>query len=406
MRRLGAAVTAIVVLGLAACSSDDDNSGNGNPGAAPTNPAPSTSDAPNTQPASTTTTLAPNLDAVSLGLQQVASGLDSPVALAWRADDQRVYVAEQGGTVRVIGSDGQPAGTPVVEIAVSHGNEQGLLGLDFSADGSKLYVNYTDPAGDSHVVEYTMDGDVVDESSRRELLFVEDRFPNHNGGQVTVNPDGTLFIGFGDGGSGGDPDENAQNRSVLLGKILRINPAPAGASPYSIPDDNPFVGQAGARGEIWHYGLRNPWRFSIDRVTGDMWIGDVGQSQIEEIDFAPAGEKGTNWGWDEREGTREYEGPRQPGMKDPITENSRDNGECAIVGGHVYRGTSIPDLYGVYLWGDNCASPILGGVQRDGEMVEERVIGSVESLTTFGEDKHGELYVASRNGEVYRLTEG
>jgi glucose/arabinose dehydrogenase len=404
MCRFGILVV-VCALALAACASDGNDDTSSTP--VPTSPAPTRTTNTTDASRATTTTVAPNLDAVNLSLEQVASGLDSPVALAWRADDPRLYVAEQGGTVRVVGTDGQPADPPVVTIAVSGANEQGLLGLDFSADGTKLYVDYTDPGGDSHIVEYTMNGDVVDESSRRELVFQKDKYPNHNGGQITIGTDGMLYFGWGDGGSGGDPDENGQDLSTLLGKILRINPQPSGDSPYSIPADNPFVNQEGARGEIWSYGLRNPWRWSFDRATGDMWIGDVGQRAYEEIDFGAGGGKGVNWQWNEREGLHPYKGGERPaGSQDPIIENNRSNGECAIVGGYVYRGTAIPNLNGVYLYSDFCAPAIIGAVQEGGRIVAARPVASLDSLTTFGEDKQGDLYAASREGTVYRFTAG
>jgi glucose/arabinose dehydrogenase len=346
---------------------------------------------------------------VRVRLESVASGLKSPVALAWRNGDARMYVAEQGGRVRIVGTNGRALATPVLSIDVSDGNEQGLLGLDFSRDGTKLYVDYTDPQGDSHIVEYTMRGDVADTATRRQLIFQQDPFPNHNGGQVTIGPDNMLYITMGDSGSAGDPNNNAQNLSTLFGKIWRINPRPSGSSPYTVPADNPFVGRGGGvRTENWMYGLRNPWRFSWDRANGDVWIGDVGQNKYEEIDYVPAAQAaGGNWGWSPREGFHEFKGPRPTGARDPLVETSHDDGNCAIIGGYVYRGTASPSLNGIYVFGDSCRAPLVGVVQRGGRVVDQRDLNvKVPDLTTFGEDPQGEVYAVARGGTVYRLTAG
>jgi glucose/arabinose dehydrogenase len=223
---------------------------------------------------------------------------------------------------------------------------------------------------------------------------------------VIIGPDGMLYIGFGDGGSAGDPNGNAQNLGTWLGKILRIDPRPRAGAPYTVPADNPFVGRAGARPEIWMYGLRNPWRFTFDRQTGDVWIGDVGQNSYEEIDFAPAGDTGANWGWNLREATHEFRGAQPPDGRDPIVETKTGEDNCAIIGGYVYRGRAIPRLHGAYVYGDNCNPAVVGVVQRDGRVVEQRTIGEVEDLTSFGEDPQGEVYALSRAGTVYRLVEG
>jgi glucose/arabinose dehydrogenase len=345
---------------------------------------------------------------VRVRLESVASGLVSPVALAWRAGDARMYVAEQGGHVRTVDTNGRILATPVLSIDVSHGNEQGLLGLDFSRDGTKLYVDYTDPSGDTHVVEYTMRGNRADTATRRELIFQEDPFPNHNGGQVTIGPDDMLYITLGDSGSAGDPHNNAQSLKTLFGKIMRINPRPSGSSPYTVPGDNPFAGRGGGvRAEIWMYGLRNPWRFSWDRATGDVWIGDVGQNKYEEIDYAPEGQNGVNWGWRAREGLHPFKGPRPAGVRDPLLETTHADGNCAIVGGFVYRGRAIPALDGVYVFGDDCNPKITGVVQRAGRVVQTRDLGvTVDALTSFGEDPRGELYAIARGGTVYRFAAG
>jgi glucose/arabinose dehydrogenase len=397
-----------LVLAVGACSSSGGRSASRPAAAPPTSPAPttSTSPSPTTAARGSTTTFAPNLSAVRLALRPVASGLASPVDLAWRAHDARIYVAEQGGRIRIIGTNGRPASTPVLSLSVSHGNEQGLLGLVFSPDGTKLYVDYTDPKGDSHVDEYTMRGDVADTSTRREILFQQQPFPNHNGGEVTIGPDGMLYIGFGDGGGGGDPFGNAQSLRTWLGKILRVDPKASGSQPYAVPADNPFVSRARARTEIWMYGLRNPWRFSFDRANGDVWIGDVGQNLYEEIDYAKAGDSGINWGWNAREGLHQYKRVTALGARDPIIETSHADGNCAIVGGYVYRGTAIPLLRGTYLYGDNCNPALVGARVQNGRVLQTRDLGQVEQLTSFGEGPSGELYAASRAGTIYRLTAG
>jgi glucose/arabinose dehydrogenase len=293
----------------------------------------------------------------------------------------------------------------VLSVAVSHGNEQGLLGLVFSLDGSHLYIDYTDPSGDTHVDEYAMRGDVADSSSRRQVLFQRQPFSKHNGGEVTFGPDGMLYIGLGDGGSEGDPQGNGQNLRTWLGKILRINPTPSAGRSYTVPPDNPLVGRAGARPEIWMYGLRNPWRFSFDRATHDVWIGDVGQNKYEEVDFAPAGEAGINWGWNLREGFHAFAGARPPGARDPILETTHAAGNCAITGGYMYRGHAIPALVGAYVFGDFCLGELFGATERGGRLAMQRDLGlNVPTLTTFGEDQNGELYAVSRDGRVYQLT--
>jgi glucose/arabinose dehydrogenase len=342
----------------------------------------------------------------SVKLAKIATGLDSPVALAWRANDPRLYVAEQSGKVRLI-DNGRVLPTPVLALDVSRGNEQGLLGIAFSLDGTKLYVDFTDPAGDSHVVEYKMHGDIADVAQHRDLLFQDQPFPNHNGGELLMARDGTLYIGFGDGGGAGDPSRNGQNLDTWLGKILRIDPTPNGDAPYTVPESNPFVGQRGRKPEIWAYGLRNPWRFSFDRATNAMWIGDVGQNRYEEVDYAPARGRGANYGWSIREALHVYnDGPRE-GLTDPIVELDHVDGWCALVGGYVYRGAAIPKLKGVYVYGDNCRKPLVGLVQRNGQVTEQHQLGiDVDALTTFGEDANGELYVAARGGSVYRLVAG
>ena len=319
-----------------------------------------------------------------------------------------MFVAEQRGRVRIVDPGGQLTPTDVLTVGpLSRGNEEGLLGIAFSPDGSKLYVDYTDPANNTHVDEYAMRGEVAVASTRRQVLVQQQPYSNHKGGEVITGPDGMLYIGLGDGGSEDDPNHVGQNLGTLLSKILRIDPTPTAGAPYSVPADNPFVGRSGVRPETWMWGLRNPWRFSFDRKTGDVWIGDVGQNAYEEVDFAPAGAKGINWGWSAREGFHAFRGPTPTGARDPLLETRHSDGNCAIVGGYVYRGRAIPALDGVYVFGDDCRPNLVGVVGDQGRVVAQRDLGPIVSeLTTFGEDANGELYAVARRGTVFRINPG
>ena len=350
-----------------------------------------------------------NVSGAAIRAVPFASGLDAPVAIANRKGDRRLYVAEQGGTIRIVNTNGTLVSTPVLTLAVADSGEQGLLSLTFSPGGTKLYAYYTAPGtGAITVAEYVMNGDVANVGTRRELLSIpHPGQTNHNGGDFHFGRDGMLYMSTGDGGGGGDPNNNAQNINSLLGKMLRISVTPDSPAQYTIPSGNPFVGRAG-RDEIWMYGLRNPWRWSFDRSTGDMWIGDVGQNAYEEIDFAATGRKGINWGWRNREGFHAYNGGAMPaGAKNPLLEVDQDDGSCAIVGGYVYRGTKIANLNGAYIFGDFCRSMLVGVVQRNGTVVERRDMGvEVSGLTAFGQDRSGELYAATIGGTIYKLTQG
>jgi glucose/arabinose dehydrogenase len=330
--------------------------------------------------------------------------------MATRKGDDALYFAEQVGRVMAI-RDGRVDPTPVLDIQplVSAGGEQGLLGLAFSPDGTFLYVDFTDNNGDTRVIEFRMRGDRADGPSAREVLFVDQPFGNHNGGEVIFGPDHYLYVGLGDGGSEGDPQDNSQSLSTLLGKILRVDPRPAGGKPYAIPPDNPFEGRAGARPEIWAYGLRNPWRFSFDRVTGDLWIGDVGGGQREEVDFQLASSKGgENYGWNRMEGSFLFQGGRPPNNAVlPVFDYSHEGGNCVVTGGYVYRGTAIPDLAGAYLYGDFCLGRLIGLRAEGGKVVAKRTFQArIPELSSFGEDQQGELYAISLAGPIYRIEPG
>jgi glucose/arabinose dehydrogenase len=401
----GPAALLVLALAVAGCSGDDPD-----PGAGPatsvtsTTAAPSTTEAPTTTAARAETASSAQFRAADVRLVPVAE-LEQPVAMATRPGERTLYVAEQVGRVRAI-RGGRLDPDPVVDISgkVTAGGEQGLLGLAFAPDGRYLYLAYTDGNGDHQISELTMGGQRADPGSERSILNFEDPFGNHNGGQLAFGPDDHLYIAFGDGGGGGDPLGSGQSLGTLFGKILRVDPRPAGGRAYGVPSDNPFVDRDGARPEIWAYGLRNPWRFSFDAATGDLWIGDVGQNAYEEIDFEPAGSGGRNYGWNRREGRHPFNGGGRPdGAVDPVIEYGRDDG-CTVIGGFVYRGRRIGGLRGAYLYGDYCSGWVRAARTRDGKVLEQRDLGlEVPSLSSFGTDAAGELYALSLAGGVYRL---
>jgi glucose/arabinose dehydrogenase len=289
-----------------------------------------------------------------------------------------------------------------------------LLGLAFAPDYStsgRFYVYYTDTDGDERLVEYRRGSspDRANPRSARLLIHQPDSESNHNGGQLAFGPDGLLYVGLGDGGGGDDqhgPIGNAQNLGTLLGKILRIDPRPSGGRPFGIPADNPFVGRSGAKAAIYAWGLRNPWRFSFDRATGDIAIGDVGQDHVEEVDFRTRGTaRGANFGWRAWEGTRrEDPGLRVSGDVKPALEYAHAGGGCSVTGGYVIRDPRLPALNGRYVYGDFCAGDLLTAkLRQDGASRPRRLGFHVDALSSFGEDTRGRVYVVSLNGPVYRL---
>jgi len=360
------------------------------------------------------------LDAV---LVPFASGFTRPVKIA-HAGDSRLFVVQKGGPISVVQSNGTVLATPFLDLTgqLSTGNEQGVLGLAFHpnyASNGFFYVSFTDGSGDSQIVRYTVSGnpDVANAGSAVPILSVSQPFSNHNGGDIHFGPDGFLYIGLGDGGAACDPGDEAQDGTSLLGKMLRIDVD--GGAPYAIPPSNPYVGPDGIADEIWALGLRNPWRFSFDRSTGDLYIGDVGQNRLEEIDFqAAASSGGQNYGWDCREGFDAASlAPSSCGtiatcmplsiFNEPILDYSHADG-CSVTGGYVYRGSASPPLAGLYLYSDYCVGELLALSSPNGGMTwNSQSLGTpVANLfpTSFGEDAAGEMYVASDGGTVYRLT--
>ena len=338
---------------------------------------------------------------------KVASGLDRPTDIQSARDgSDRLFVLEQPGRIRIV-QEGVLLPTPFLDITERVGSdafERGLLGLAFHprfGQTGYFYVNYTDKDGNTHIARFTSSGDMADPASEKLILFVEQPFDNHNGGGLAFDSAGMLVIGLGDGGSGGDPDGNGQSVGTLLGKLLRVDVD--GGDPYAIPTDN-LSPMNGVHPEIWALGLRNPWRLSFDRETGDLWIGDVGQSKWEEVNFVPEGKAGGfNFGWNKMEGTHSYKGDELAGSVPPVVEYSHTLG-CSITGGHVYRGAALPEWQGVYLFGDFC-SGIIWGIATppsDGSVVELFKTGF--RISTFGMDEAGEMYLAHYDGDIYKLT--
>ena len=339
----------------------------------------------------------PNTDAYTW--QPVVTGLQRPVDL--QADGSgRLFVIEKTGRIRII-QNGQLVETPFLDITDrvnASSNEMGLLGLAFHPSYSEngfFYVNYTGSGGNTFISRFQASGDNADPGSEKILLTVDQPFPNHNGGVLAFGPEGFLYAGLGDGGSQGDPYGNAQNTGVLLGKILRIDVN--NGDPYAIPSGNDFGN------EVWAYGLRNPWRLSFDKLTGDLYIGDVGQGTWEEIDFLPVGSpSGTNFGWNLREGAHDYKGAAPAGAVDPVAEYSHAEGGCSVTGGYVYRG-SMPEWNGIYLYGDYCTGFIWGLIRSNDGWQKQMLFQTGVTITSFGQDERGEIYLLSDNGGVYRL---
>jgi uncharacterized protein (TIGR03437 family) len=359
-------------------------------------------------------------DPPAIRLHRVATGFDMPLDIRFPPDRSgRMFVVEQRGRIRIV-KNGVLADGPFLDwrSKVSCCGERGLLGLAFSPSFAKngtFYINYTDTQGNTVVSRMRLAGnpDEADPNSEQAILRVTQPYANHNGGNLVFGPDGYLYIGLGDGGSAGDPQNNAQRPDALLGKLLRINvessQVESGQATYSIPADNPFIGNSSYRPEIWATGLRNPWRYSFDRETKDLWIADVGQNRAEEVDFQPASSKGgENYGWRRTEGLECYPPGStcdRAGITMPILEYGRTLGQ-SVTGGFVYRGSRYPALRGFYLYGD-FGTGNLWAVQRQGSTWDNRLIlATGRQISTFGEDEAGELYLADHRGDIYLIAAG
>ena len=392
---------------LATTEEVDDSTTTEAPGTTTTETTTSTTTSTTTTTTTTTTTAAPvePLESLDLDIQRIAV-LSSPVDLAFRPGTNDLFIVEQRGRiVRLPNGNAEDADTTLdIRGQVSLGNEQGLLGLAFSPDGSDLFINFTDGAGATNIARYDMAGDTADQSSVEIVLNIPQPAANHNGGQLAFGPDGFLYIGTGDGGGGGDPFANGQNPNTLLGSILRIDVS--GASGYTVPSNNPFVGGGGAP-EVFSWGIRNAWRFGFDSANGDLWIGDVGQDRFEEVTVLRAGSgggNGANLGWNATEGAESFRGGATPaGHVPPIVTYGHANGRCSITGGQVYRGSAIPSLSGVYLYGDFCSGEVFGFQAEGSDRAIRLNIPVVSQLTSFGLDANGEAYVLSRAGGVFRI---
>ncbi len=370
--------------------------------------------APGSQESGTTLPSAP-------GTYRLASmgRADQPLAVVIRSFDSMAYVVEKTGRVRPLRNG--KAEAPVLDLSpvVSTTNEQGLLGLVFHpTDPTRLFVDYTDRRGAVTVSEFTTNKPLagqpiaVDGGSQRVLLKIAKPLNEHNAGTIVFDRTGALLIGIGDGGGSGDPGNNAQRTDVLLGKVLRILPDPRGTKPYGIPTDNPFAAAAApvlgsnrkpTRPEIFAFGLRNPWRLSVDRATGDVWVPDVGQSKVEEINRVPKGIGGQNFGWRNREGTSPYTGGRPPKAVEPVHAYAHADGRCAVVGGFVYRGKALPALVGWYLFADVCSGELMALDPRNSWRATSLGI-TLSYPTAFAETADGEPLIMSFEGPIARLT--
>jgi glucose/arabinose dehydrogenase len=352
--------------------------------------------------------------AVAVSLERVASGMDTPLAVTNAGDGSgRIFVAEQSGAIRIV-RDGALVDQPFLDISdrITSGGERGLLGLAFHPkypEDPRFFVDYTDGNGDTQVSSFTVDPgnpDRADPGSEVKILFVTQPYANHNGGAVAFGPDGDLYISLGDGGSGGDPHGNGQSLTTALGKLLRIDiDRTEGDHRYAVPADNPFVDEGTP--EIFVYGLRNPWRMSFDRLNGDLWIGDVGQGDWEEVDVVRAGTSGQNFGWNRMEGAhcfRPATGCEGDGLVLPVAEYSHDSG-CTVIGGVVYRGSQQAALVGGYLFADYC-SGIIWAIDPavDGAREPTVVSDTDATISSFGEDEAGEVYATDlSSGELLRV---
>ncbi|MEM9036416.1 MAG: PQQ-dependent sugar dehydrogenase [Actinomycetota bacterium] len=361
--------------------------------------APATTEPPTTtEPPQVASDAAVAVAARSLDFAPVA-GFEQPLDLVWDTAGEGPYVAEKTGRLYLLdGASGESQLVLDLSAEVSTNSERGLLGVEFSPDGAWLYASTTTLDGTSRLAAYPLTGSFpLDPATAVELATIAQPFSNHNGGDLAIGPDGFLYWAMGDGGSGGDPENNGQDLTTLLGSILRIAPTPADGG-YAIPADNPFTGTGS--GEIWLWGLRNPWKMSFDRATGDLWIGDVGQDAVEEINRVPAGESGWNLGWNCFEGDRAFAGCDPEDHLFPVAIYDHSQG-ASVAGGYVYRGTAIEDLAGAYLFGDFVSGRVWA-LPTDADRAVETSL-SAPGLGAFGEAPDGELWMALLGGDVGRI---
>ena len=351
---------------------------------------------------------------VSYSLELLADGFQKPIYITHAGDSTgRLFVVEQSGIIRIV-TGGHVLDKPFLDLSdkiTRRSSEQGLLGLAFDPDYSnngQFFVHYSDNNGDTVVMRLFVSSDAnrANNQSGSKVLEQSQPYRNHNGGQIAFGPDGHLYVGLGDGGLAGDPHKNGQNLATWLGSILRVSiESPVG---YSVPSDNPFVENKDALSEIWAYGLRNPWRFSFDRITGDLYIADVGQNDWEEINFQPADSLGgENYGWSNMEGNHCYRLGCESGIfSAPIAEYRHSNGTCSVTGGYVYRGEALLHMRGSYVYGDFCSGTIWT-ISRtmSGDWDEALIIESELQISSFGEDEFGEVYVVDYAGGIYKIVE-
>jgi glucose/arabinose dehydrogenase len=371
--------------------------------ASPTSPAASPSSAPGAS--------ASSLAGVRVAVEPVVDGIEAAVFVTSANDGSgRLFVAGQGGVIRIV-ENGALRPEPFVDLSdrITAGGERGLLGLafppGFGPERPDVFVHYSDTNGDTTISRFAVDPadpDRLDPSTERIILTQDQPYPNHNGGWIGFDPDGMLLIALGDGGAGGDPENRASDLGTILGKLLRIDViGAAGGDAYSIPADNPFVGRTGARGEVLHYGLRNPFRDSIDLETGDLWIGDVGQGEWEEIDVARAGASGLDFGWRRWEGRHCYDtaaGCVEDGVTMPVAEYSHADG-CSVIGGVVYRGERIPALRGAYLFSDFCSGTLWAiDATPEDEQTPIVLASTGRSISSIGIDEDGEVWLTDLGG--------
>jgi glucose/arabinose dehydrogenase len=351
-----------------------------------------------------TSAVPPSLASVALSVRRLEHPIVEPTAMVDRPGHKQLWVTERIGYVSIV-DRGKMTRLIDMSSEVSTNGERGLLGIEFSLDGRWLYLSFTDEDGDNRIIEYEMGDELPELETRRDVIEAAHPFTAHHGGGLATGPDGLLYIGWGDGEAPEGDKEHAQSLSSLLGKMLRIDPRGDDEQPYAIPDGNPFEERDGARPEVFAFGLRNPWRFSFDRETGDAWIGDVGEYQVEEVSYVPASDlAGANFGWPFLEGNDERDGDAPDTVVAPLVAYGHGD-RCAVIGGYVYRGTEIPELRGSYIYGDLCDSHVRALRLEAGTIVEERDFGALipEGLVGFGEDATGELYVLSLPDGLFRL---